>query len=58
MPKIPKWLPSLRDPGPARLWRIGYALAACFAAALAGLAALGAVALVLLHHPVLPRSGT
>ena len=54
--KIPRWLPSLHDPGPTRLWRIGYALAACFAAALAGLAALWAVALVLLHHPALPRT--
>jgi uncharacterized protein YjbI with pentapeptide repeats len=52
----PRWLPSLHDPGPPRLWRIGYALAACFAVALAGLAALWAVALVLLHHPALPRS--
>jgi hypothetical protein len=39
-----------------RLWRIGYALAACFAAALAGLALLWVAALVLLHHPALPRS--
>jgi uncharacterized protein YjbI with pentapeptide repeats len=46
----------LHEPGPPRLWRIGYALAACFIVALAGLAALGAVALVLLHHPALPRS--
>jgi uncharacterized protein YjbI with pentapeptide repeats len=38
------------------MWRIGYALAACFAAAAAGLAALWAVSLVLLHHPALPRS--
>jgi uncharacterized protein YjbI with pentapeptide repeats len=52
---IPR-LPSLHEPGPPRLWRIGYALAACFVVALAGLAALGAVALVLLHHPALPRS--
>jgi hypothetical protein len=56
VPKNPKWLPSLHDPGPPRLWRIGYALAACFAAAVAGLATLWAVALVLLHHPALPRS--
>jgi uncharacterized protein YjbI with pentapeptide repeats len=54
--KIPKWLPSLHEPGPPRLWRIGYALAACFLVALAGLAALWALALVLLHHPALPRS--
>src|SRR5690242_11525207 len=53
---IPKWLPSLHEAGPPRLWRIGYALAACFLVALAGLAALWAVALVLLHHPALPRS--
>jgi hypothetical protein len=26
------------DPDPPRLWKIGYALAACFAAALLGLA--------------------
>jgi hypothetical protein len=55
VPKIPKWLPSLHDPGPPRLWRIGYALAACFLVALAGLAGLWAVALVLLHHPALPH---
>jgi len=54
--KIPKRLPSLHESGPPRLWRIGYALAACFLVALAGLAALWAVALVLLHHPALPRS--
>jgi hypothetical protein len=54
--KIPKWLPSLHEPGPPRLWRIGYALAACFLVALAGLAALGALALALLRHPALPRS--
>jgi uncharacterized protein YjbI with pentapeptide repeats len=54
--KIPKWLPSLHEPGPPRLWRIGYALAACFLVALAGLAALWALALLLLHHPTLPRS--
>ena len=49
--KIPKWLPSLHDPSPPRLWRIGYALALCFVAAVAGLAVLWVVALVLLHHP-------
>ena len=38
------------------MWRIGYALTACFVIALAALAALWAVALVLLHHPALPRS--
>lgn len=54
--KIPKWLPSLHEPGPPRLWRIGYALAACFLVAITGLAALWALALVLLHHPALPRS--
>jgi uncharacterized protein YjbI with pentapeptide repeats len=37
------------------MWRIGYALAACFLVAVAGLAALWAVALVLLHHPALPH---
>ena len=51
-----KWLPSLHEPGPVRMWRIQYALAACFAVALAGLAVLCVVALVLLHHPSLPRS--
>jgi len=25
-----KWLSSLHEPGPVLLWRIGYALAACF----------------------------
>jgi uncharacterized protein YjbI with pentapeptide repeats len=39
-----------------RLWRIGYALSACFAVAVAGLALLGWVALVLLHHPALSSS--
>jgi len=53
---IPKWLPSLHDPGHMRLWRIGYALAACFAVALAGLALLWWLALVLLHHPALSSS--
>jgi uncharacterized protein YjbI with pentapeptide repeats len=51
-----EWLPSLHDPGPPRLWRIGYALVACFAVAVAGLAALWAVTLALLHHPSLPHS--
>jgi hypothetical protein len=46
-----KWLPSLYDRGPARRWRIGYALAVCFAAAMAGLALLWWVALVLVLHP-------
>jgi len=49
--KIPKWLPSLHDPDPPRLWRIGYALAACFAVAVAGLAALWLAAQALLGHP-------
>jgi len=52
----PKWLPSLHDPGPLRLWRIGYALAACFAAAVAMLAALWLAARALLHYPALPHS--
>jgi uncharacterized protein YjbI with pentapeptide repeats len=51
--KILKWLPSLHDPSPPRLWRIGYALALCFVVALAGLAVLWVVALVLLNHPAL-----
>ena len=46
----------LHDPGPPRLWKIGYALTACFLAALAGLAALWWAALALLSHPKLPRS--
>jgi uncharacterized protein YjbI with pentapeptide repeats len=53
VPKIPKWLPSLHDPSPPRLWRIGYALALCFVAAVAGLAVLWVVALVLLDHPTM-----
>ena len=56
MAKIPKWLPSLHDPGPAHLWRIGYALAACFAAAAAGLAALWLAVQALLGHPHLATS--
>lgn len=52
-----KWLPGLHDPGPPQLWRIGYALAACFVVALGGLAGLWLVALALLGHPRLPRSG-
>jgi uncharacterized protein YjbI with pentapeptide repeats len=38
------------------LWRIGYALAACFAAALAGLAVLWLAALGLLNFPYLPHA--
>lgn len=38
------------------MWRIGYALAASFVVAVAVLAGLWVVALVLLHHPALPRS--
>ena len=53
MPKNPKWLPSLHDPSPPRLWRIGYALALCFAAALAGLVALWAAVWALLGSPPL-----
>ena len=52
----PKWLSSLHDPGPPRLWRIGYALAACFAVAVAGLAALWLAAVALLNYPRLPHS--
>jgi hypothetical protein len=51
--KILKWPPSLRDPSPPRLWRIGYALALCFVAAVAGLAALGLAAWALLGRPPL-----
>jgi uncharacterized protein YjbI with pentapeptide repeats len=53
VPKKRGGLPSLHDSSPARRWRIGYALAACFAAAVIGLALLWWVALVLLHHPTL-----
>src|SRR5262245_39089851 len=52
----PKWLPSLHDRGPLRLWRIGYALAACVAVAAAGLAALWLAAQALLGHPQLRHS--
>jgi hypothetical protein len=51
-----KWPPRLHQPGPPRLWKIGYALIACFVAALAGLAALWLAALALLSHPKLPHS--
>src|SRR5690242_2789635 len=54
--KMPKWLPSLHDPGPTRLWRIGYALAACFAVAVAGLAGLWLAARALLGNPHLAPS--
>lgn len=46
------------DPSRLRLWPIGWALAACFAAALIGLAGLTWLALVLLRHPKLPHSST
>jgi uncharacterized protein YjbI with pentapeptide repeats len=52
----PKWLPSLHDHEPPRLWRIGYALAIGFAAAVAGLAVLWLVAQVVLGYPHLARS--
>ena len=58
-----KW-PGMRrsnrrgDPGRLRLWPIGWALGACFAAAVAGLGALTSFALALLHHPKIPRSST
>ena len=47
---------KLHQPGPPRLWKIGCALTACFAAAMIGLAGLGWVALSLLRHPKLPHS--
>jgi uncharacterized protein YjbI with pentapeptide repeats len=54
---IPKWL-RLHDPGPPRMWRIGYALAACFLIALAGLAVLWLAAWALLGNPHLaPAKG-
>jgi uncharacterized membrane protein len=46
------------DPSRLRLWPIGWALAACFAAALVGLACLTWLSLVLLRFPKLPRSST
>ncbi len=61
MDLIPKWLlqkwpPRLHEPDPPRLWKIGYALIACFVAALAGLVVLWRAALALLGHPKLPQS--
>ena len=53
---LQKWPPRLHQPGPPRLWKIGYALIACFAAALGGLVALWLIALTLLSHPKLPHS--
>jgi uncharacterized protein YjbI with pentapeptide repeats len=50
-----RWLLRLHDPGPPRLWRIGWALAACSAAAVAGLIGLGLAAKALLHDPELPH---
>jgi hypothetical protein len=44
------------DPSRLRLWPIGWALAACFLAAVVGLAGLSWLALALLHHPKLPRA--
>jgi uncharacterized protein YjbI with pentapeptide repeats len=52
----PNWLPSLHDPGPPRLWRIGYALTACFAAAVIGLIVLGMTAQALLGYPHLTHT--
>src|SRR5262249_22498413 len=46
------------DPGEARLWHFGAALAAGFAAAALSLAALTWLAWSLLHHPRLPQHGT
>jgi uncharacterized protein YjbI with pentapeptide repeats len=54
--KITERLPSLHDPGPAHLWRIGYALAACFAVAVAGLAGLWLAARALLGNPHIATS--
>jgi uncharacterized protein YjbI with pentapeptide repeats len=54
--KITEWLPSLHDPGPAHLWRIGYALAACFAVAVAGLVGLWLAARALLGNPHITTS--
>jgi hypothetical protein len=45
----------LHDPGPPRLWKIGYALITCSVAALAGLAVLWRAALALLSHPEVPH---
>ena len=52
----PKWLPSLLDPSPPRLWRIGYALAVSAAVTMAGLALLWWAALAILNYPRLPHS--
>jgi uncharacterized protein YjbI with pentapeptide repeats len=54
----PSKLPTLRDTNPPHLWRIGYVLAASVLIAFAGLALLWWLALVILHHPRLPRPGT
>jgi hypothetical protein len=50
------WVPTLRDPDPPRLWRIGYALATCVTVAVVGLAGLWIIALALLNFPELPHS--
>lgn len=50
-----RWMHTPVTPGPPELWKIGYALAACFLAALVVLGVLGYGAWALLHHPHLPR---
>ena len=49
--------PVGQDRDGLRLWPIGRALAACFAAAVIGLATLSWVALALLGYPALHRTG-
>ena len=54
----PERLPRRNDPGRLRVWPIGWALAACFAATATGLTGLTWLALALLHHPKLPHHPT
>ena len=54
-PRRSRWLLTLHDPGPPRLWRIGWALASCFGVAVLGLVGLSFAAKALLHYPQLPR---
>lgn len=56
MTRLRKRPPRLHEPGPPRLWKIGYALAACFAVAVMGLVGLWLAALALLNSPKLPHS--
>jgi uncharacterized protein YjbI with pentapeptide repeats len=49
--KLLQWLPSLHEPSPPHLWRIGYALAACFGTAALGLYLLWLLAFAIFHIP-------